>query len=51
MSEFNKGTILNNLLRSAKVCKVEKYLYTSTIGVYAPAEVFSEDDVWKKINK
>lgn len=36
-----------NLLRAAKNSNAERYLYTSTLGVYAPAEVFTEDDVWK----
>lgn len=36
-----------NMMEAARQCKVERYLYTSTIGVYAPAEVFYEDDVWK----
>lgn len=36
-----------NMMEAARQCGVEKYLYTSTIGVYAPAEVFYEDDVWK----
>ncbi len=35
-----------NTLRAAKKANVKSYLYTSTIGVYAPAEVFHEDDVW-----
>jgi GDP-L-fucose synthase len=36
-----------NLLRAAYKCGVKKYLYTSSIGVYHPAEVLREDDVWK----
>jgi GDP-L-fucose synthase len=36
-----------NMMEAARQCGVERYLYTSTIGVYAPAEVFYEDDVWK----
>lgn len=36
-----------NMLRAAKKRNVKGYLYTSTVGVYAPAEVFYEDDVWK----
>ena len=36
-----------NMMEAARRSGVEKYLYTSTIGVYAPAEVFHEDDVWK----
>ncbi|MCX6746771.1 MAG: NAD(P)-dependent oxidoreductase [Candidatus Pacearchaeota archaeon] len=36
-----------NLLRAAKKVDVERYLYTSTLGVYSPAEIFMEDEVWK----
>lgn len=36
-----------NMMEAARRCGVERYLYTSSIGVYAPAEVFYEDDVWK----
>lgn len=36
-----------NMMEAARQCGAERYLYTSTIGVYAPAEVFHEDDVWK----
>ena len=36
-----------NMMEAARQCKVERYLYTSTIGVYSPAEIFYEDDVWK----
>ncbi|OGS24133.1 MAG: hypothetical protein A2314_09470 [Elusimicrobia bacterium RIFOXYB2_FULL_50_12] len=36
-----------NMMEAARVSRVKKYLYTSTVGVYAPAEVFREDDVWK----
>jgi GDP-L-fucose synthase len=36
-----------NMMEAARQCGVERYLYTSTIGVYSPAEVFYEDDVWK----
>ena len=36
-----------NMMEAARQAKVERYLYTSTVGVYAPAEVFHEDDVWK----
>ena len=35
------------MLEAARQCKVQKYLFTSTVGVYSPAEVFYEDDVWK----
>lgn len=36
-----------NMLEAARQCRVKKYLYTSSVGVYAPAAVFCEDDVWK----
>ena len=36
-----------NMMEAARRSGVKHYLYTSTIGVYAPAEVFYEDDVWK----
>jgi GDP-L-fucose synthase len=36
-----------NMMEAARQAGIKKYLYTSTIGVYAPAEVFYEDDVWK----
>lgn len=36
-----------NMMEAARLKGVERYLYTSSIGVYAPAEVFYEDDVWK----
>lgn len=36
-----------NMMAAAYAARVERYLFTSSIGVYAPAEVFNEDDVWK----
>ena len=36
-----------NMMEAARRNKVERFLYTSTIGVYAPAEVFHEEDIWK----
>lgn len=36
-----------NMMEAARRAGVSRYLYTSTVGVYAPAEVFREDDVWK----
>jgi len=35
------------MMEAARQAGVKRYLYTSTIGVYSPAEVFYEDDVWK----
>lgn len=36
-----------NLMEAAHRCRVGGFLYSSSIGVYSPAEVFYEDDVWK----
>ncbi|MBF0332218.1 MAG: NAD(P)-dependent oxidoreductase [Alphaproteobacteria bacterium] len=36
-----------NMMEAARRCGVERYLFTSTVGVYSPAEIFREDDVWK----
>jgi GDP-L-fucose synthase len=35
-----------NMMEAARQCGVERYLFTSSVGVYSPAEVFFEDDVW-----
>tara|TARA_Y100000592_G_scaffold91377_1_gene151451 strand:+ start:11686 stop:12654 length:969 start_codon:yes stop_codon:yes gene_type:complete len=42
MMQFN-----TNMLEAAMQNNVKWYLYTSTVGVYQPAEVLREDDVWK----
>lgn len=36
-----------NMMEAARRASVERFLFTSSVGVYAPAEVFYEDDVWK----
>ncbi len=36
-----------NMMEAARQANVERYLFTSSIGVYHPAEVFNEDDMWK----
>lgn len=36
-----------NMMEAAYQCGVDRYLYSSTIGVYPPAEVFKEEDMWK----
>ncbi len=36
-----------NMMEAAWNNGVEKYLYTSSIGVYQPASVLREDDVWR----
>jgi GDP-L-fucose synthase len=41
MMQFN-----TNMLEAAMHHNVKWYLYTSTVGVYQPAEVLKEDDVW-----
>jgi GDP-L-fucose synthase len=35
-----------NLLRAAKKSDAKRFLYSSTLGVYPPAEIFYEDSVW-----
>jgi len=34
------------MMEAARQAGIERYLYTSSVGVYAPAETFHEDDVW-----
>ena len=47
-SFFVPTILLNtNMMEAARQCDVHGYLYTSTVGVYGPAEVFREDDAWK----
>lgn len=48
-ASFFVPTLLFNtaMMEAARRSRVEWFLYTSTIGVYAPAEIFREDDVWK----
>jgi len=41
MNQFN-----SNIIESAFKNDVEWFLYTSSVGVYGPAEVFYEDNVW-----
>ena len=41
MLQFN-----TNMMEAAMRAGVEWYLYTSSVGVYKPAEVLKEDDVW-----
>jgi GDP-L-fucose synthase len=42
MLQFN-----TNMMEAARRANVKWYLYTSSVGVYSPADVFYEDDVWK----
>lgn len=48
-ASFFVPTILfnTNMMEAARRSGVKHFLYTSTVGVYAPAKVFHEDDVWK----
>jgi GDP-L-fucose synthase len=36
-----------NMMEAARRAQVERFLFTSSVGVYSPAEIFYEDDVWK----
>jgi GDP-L-fucose synthase len=36
-----------NMMEAARRSGIERFLFTSSVGVYSPAEVFYEDDVWK----
>jgi len=36
-----------NMMEAARRQGVERFLFTSSIGVYSPAEIFREDDVWQ----
>ncbi len=40
-------TMNTNLMEAARRVGVGGFLYTSSVGVYAPAPVFVEDDVWR----
>ncbi|QQG40407.1 MAG: NAD(P)-dependent oxidoreductase [Candidatus Levyibacteriota bacterium] len=40
-------TFNTNMMEAARRQNLKRFLYTSTIGVYSPAEIFHEDDVWK----
>tara|TARA_A100001015_G_C15040124_1_gene739078 strand:+ start:291 stop:1271 length:981 start_codon:yes stop_codon:yes gene_type:complete len=48
-ANFFVPTVLFNtsLLQAAYEVKPKHILYTSSVGVYSPAEIFYEDDVWK----
>lgn len=36
-----------NMMEAARRTGVKRYLFTSSVGVYHPSNVFFEDDVWK----
>jgi GDP-L-fucose synthase len=40
-------TLSINLMEAARQAGVARYLFTSSVGVYAPADIFNEDDVWR----
>jgi GDP-L-fucose synthase len=40
-------TFNTNMMEASKRNNVDRYLFTSSVGVYAPAKIFLEDDVWK----
>ena len=44
MLQFN-----TNRMEAARRANIKWYLYTSSVGVYAPAEVFVEDSVWNTV--
>jgi GDP-L-fucose synthase len=48
-ASFFVPTLLFNtqMMEAARRAGVARYLYTSTIGVYAPADSFQEDQVWQ----
>lgn len=41
MLQFN-----TNMMEAARLANVDWYLFTSSVGVYSPAEIFYEDSVW-----
>ncbi len=43
----NTLTFSLNMMEAARRNKVKQYLFTSSIGVYAPNKIFKEKDVWK----
>jgi GDP-L-fucose synthase len=36
-----------NIIEASRRNLVPEFLYTSSVGVYSPADLFNEDDVWK----
>ena len=37
-----------NMMEAARRANIKKYLFTSSIGVYGPAQIFKEDNTWKQ---
>jgi GDP-L-fucose synthase len=50
-ADFFVNTILfnTNMLEAIRLAKPKWALYTSSVGVYAPTEVFQEDSVWSTL--
>lgn len=48
-SSFFTNTLMFNLnmMEAARISGVQRYLFTSSVGVYSPSNIFVEDDVWK----
>ncbi len=47
-SIFVPNLLMNtNVMEAARESGVKRFLFTSSVGVYPPAEVFFEDDMWK----
>jgi len=40
--------INTNMLEAATICKVKKYLFTSTYGVYSQGEIMKEEEMWNQ---
>lgn len=38
-----------NVIRAVGKYKPDWFLYTSSVGVYPPSEIYNEDDVWDKV--
>ena len=38
-----------NVIRAVGKYKPDWFLYTSSVGVYPPSEIYNEDDVWNKV--
>jgi GDP-L-fucose synthase len=43
---FNTLLFNLNVIEASRRSGVENFLYTSSVGVYAPASIFHEEDVW-----
>ena len=44
---FTNTLLFNiNMMEAARKSGVEKYLFTSSVGVYSPSNIFYEDSVW-----